>query len=207
MSTRDVFPQPNLGKDSMPWARGITAATFKNKLDLDMALAELRGGNRAAAGQMGSAGRQIAAVAAQTSELDSRLTSHNELATVTVTTPENSNAWVSATTGGFISGVGQGRNAIVSVHGAVTADQNMAGPFVTITFDNSVVFRGTVGPFGGQLPPGWSNSLTATFAVTVPAEGARITIMLQSSSFVSQARTASVITPGITTLFTDRTMV
>lgn len=202
----DVFPRNNLNADAVPWGRAIEAATVNNKVLLESALAILQGNNRANAGQMGIAGRQIDQLSAQTAELDSRLTRTQEMRTVAITT-SGTGTWATAVSSILVPGTGEDRNAMLSVFGPVSSSGNMAGPFVTVRFNNKIVYRNGVGASGGMVPADWANSLTATFSAMVPAAGAMLTITLQGSSFVSGAQTASINFPGVTTLFTDRAIV
>lgn len=202
----DVFPRNNLNADAVRWARSIESATVSNKSLLESCLAILQGNNRASAGQMGIAGRQIDQLFNQVKELDSRLTRTQEMRTVKITTAA-AGTWVTDTSSILVPGTGEARNAMISVFGPVVSSGSMAGPFATVRFNGAVVYRNGVGVSGGLTPADWANSLTATFSAVVPAAGATLSITLQGSSFASGAQTASINFPGVTTLFTDRAIV
>lgn len=200
-----VFPRSNLNNEAVPWGRAVENAVVSDSRRIGQLEAALVSENRASAGQMGSAGRQIEGLAAQTEELASRVTSRVFLDTVTVTSTSTT-GWASSSTSATLPGVtGGSRHALISVVAPVVRSGDaMAGPFITVRFRGVVVFRRAVAVAGGLTPPDWGESLSTTFSAEVPPGGGELQITLQSQLFVAGTGSASAVLPTATAYFVDK---
>lgn len=193
-----MLPNPNLNPSSQPWARAITVAVQENTKDIDVLKKAMLSDNRAMAGQMGAVGRQV-------NELGSRSTRIVSAANLSVTAT-SSTSFSTATRNVNIPGEGRtSRHALISVSAPVSRSGDAIGPFITILFDGSVMFRDTVGQStGGRVPDDWGNSLTTTFSAIVPPDGGTLAIRMQLSMFSGSSASATLSNIRVSTYFTDR---
>lgn len=200
-----VFPRSNLNNEAVPWGRAIENAVVSDARRIEQLEAALVSENRASAGQMGSAGRQIDGLAQQTEELASRVTTSVLVEPVSVTT-SSTTVWASASTSAVLPGVpGGSRHALISVSSPISrTGTSMAGPFVTVRFQGAVVFRRAVTGAGGLTPPDWGESVSTSFSAEVPSSGGLLQITLQAQLFVAGSGTAEAVAPVASAYFVDK---
>lgn len=192
-----VYPPSNLPSASVPWGRTVQNSTESNSRAVENLRLTAEGNNRASAGQMGVVGRQI-------NELGSRITQTLTMNSVSVTATSTT-SYASSTESITVPGVGtDDRFALISVAAIVNkSGSQMSGPFLTISFNGGVVFRGVAGQAGGSTPPDWAEGLSAVFSAVVPASGGTLSIRAESQLFVAGSGTAVVESPSVAVYFSD----
>lgn len=200
-----VFPRSNLNNDAVPWGRALESAILSDSRRIGQLEAAIVSENRASAGQMGSAGRQIEGLSEQTEELASRVTSSVRLDPVSLSVT-STGAWDSSSETATIPGVpGGSRHALISVSSPVVQSGSpMAGPFVTIRFRGVVVFRRAIAAAGGLTPPDWSGSVSTSFSAEIPPEGGSLQISIQAQLYAAGTGYASLTEPFVTAYFVDK---
>lgn len=168
---KDVFPPPNVGNATMPWARRLTDAVR----DVGRAVAQqsllINGNNRALSGQMGVLSRQLERLQSNVTELQSRTTT--QVTPDDLTVSGSSAAPHSATRlFSFAAPQGGSRAAILTFSCTYTAsDVVESNVFPELYFGANRIWGGssTAVPQLMSAPAGWTNSTSAVVAVNIPA--------------------------------------
>lgn len=192
----DVFPRRNLPSNAEPWGRTVENATKANESKLQDIRLGAESNNLAIAGQMGIVGRQI-------NELGSRVTRTLSMDSISVVATSST---VFSTSSGSIAIPGTGdsdRRALITFGARVSAEANMSGPFITISFNGQVGYRGTAGASGGSTPPDWASGVSAVFSVIVPSGGGTLEAKIESSLFTAGNKTATIESPLVSVYFSD----